>query len=383
MKELLQWTEETYKQTTIKQQKSSESYRKFTTDTLRMFLKACDDLENFRLIFQQKILKPLKEFFNDTAANKYIIQLELLQLQWKQLLSPGAINSGQFSSGSAVYLKEAESHKSFHCYYLVLRLIPDLCFKAERCIELVKLCLDTDNSKAYERERKFMLGVWIPRQKEKARQIQQIAKLEFFDNDLKVMQEKMTSCNLKIEEQQDSLQGINDNLTKMIGSKANMKKKLENCKKEKEENNKLIEMLRTQKHCIADRMLSMKKILKTDRRNIKQSVWSRYHDGLESEEYTKLRGQVVDNLKSFEDDRRCYESIIIDIEKREMIIEILENEKVTLNYHIERTTNKSVIAEKNIELMKDELNQLIKEKRMLELEIKINFKNTENTIGSS
>ena len=107
-------------------------------------------------------------------------------MQLKQLLSPGAINLGHFSLRSNIFLKEAEMHESFHCFYLVLRLIPDLCFKAEKSIDLIRHCLDTDNSKACRREITFLLHVWLPKQRQKESRGRDEEKLVNSDEDIKL-----------------------------------------------------------------------------------------------------------------------------------------------------------------------------------------------------
>lgn len=87
----------------------------------------CENFDDLLVDFQDNILNPLKKFFNDEVATacNYISRLVLIQMQWKQLLSPGAINSVHFSLRSDIFLTESEMHEIFHCFYLVLRLIPD------------------------------------------------------------------------------------------------------------------------------------------------------------------------------------------------------------------------------------------------------------------
>lgn len=60
-------------------------------------------------------------------------------------------------------LKQAEMQDGFHSFYPVLRLIPDLCFKAEKCMELVQHCLYKDSQRGYQKEREFLLNVWLPK----------------------------------------------------------------------------------------------------------------------------------------------------------------------------------------------------------------------------
>ena len=191
----------------------------------------CENFDDLLVDFQDNILNPLKKFFNDEVATacNYISRLVLIQMQWKQLLSPGAINSAHFFLRSDIFLTESEMHESFHCFYLVLRLIPDLCFKAEKSIDLVRQCLDTDNSKAYKRERNFLLHVWLPKQRQEERRRRDEEKLVNIDEDIKLTESKHAHFKKEIIRLREAISRKNQNLRILNAQSGNLKQELQKC----------------------------------------------------------------------------------------------------------------------------------------------------------
>ena len=144
---------------------SLKSYGKYCATSLRRFLILFSQLKRYHTHFVEKIYIPLATYYKDRAARKIILLLRKILGQWSKLLTTDLIYQEFFTSESMQFFIKVQSFPGSGDFYLIIRLIPDMCIKAVYCLKLVQSFLKYDSSVGFMREQVYIKDVWQPKQR--------------------------------------------------------------------------------------------------------------------------------------------------------------------------------------------------------------------------
>ena len=126
-------------------------------DTLKRYISAHARMQCFYSKYVQSIYSPLTVYCAGVETRKTIAALRKTLNNWSLLQQTGKIiNESCFTPESIQFFMEIMYYPGCRDFYLVLRLIPDLCMKAAECLHLAKCLLDSNESQAFSRERAYI-----------------------------------------------------------------------------------------------------------------------------------------------------------------------------------------------------------------------------------
>eukprot|EP00795_Rhopilema_esculentum_P001747 gene1747-16231_t len=230
--ELLEWTEKTYPN--IHQIESgSKSHWKFCVDTLKRYITIHAQMQRFYSKFVLNIYSPLTVYYKNKSSRKTIAALRKTLNNWSILQQTGAmINESCFTEESIQFFMEIMYHSGCRDFYLVLRLIPDLCMKAAECVHTVKVLLDANESDGFSRERAYIFEVWRPIQHFDI-QTRWEKKLSELSTENEVVEEHMNKYNLQqktisesLQETREKVRGINEKVDETALSKTKIEERI-------------------------------------------------------------------------------------------------------------------------------------------------------------
>eukprot|EP00794_Sanderia_malayensis_P018985 gene18985-20892_t len=160
--ELLEWTERTYP-SSMNEEANVKNHWQFCVETLRRYIAIHAQMQRFYSKFVQSIYSPLAVYYKTKHCRKTIIGLSDILNNWGALLQTGImIKESCFTKESIQFFMEVIFYSGCRDFYLVLRLIPDLCMKAAKCVRMVQSLLDSTRSNGFEREQSYIFEVWRP-----------------------------------------------------------------------------------------------------------------------------------------------------------------------------------------------------------------------------
>lgn len=117
-------------------------------------------MQRFYSKFVQSICSPLTIYYTGKNTRATAAALRNTLNKWSILQQTNTMISERcFTADSMQFFMEIMYYPGCRDFYLVLRLIPDLCMKAAECIQLAKLLLDTNESGGFSREKAYIFEV--------------------------------------------------------------------------------------------------------------------------------------------------------------------------------------------------------------------------------
>ena len=117
-------------------------------------------MQRFYSKYIQCIYSPLTVYYASKHTRKTIAALRSTLNNWSFLQQTGAmINERYFTPESIQFFMEIMYYPGCRDFYLVLRLIPDLCMKAAECLQMARILLDANESDGFSRERAYIFEV--------------------------------------------------------------------------------------------------------------------------------------------------------------------------------------------------------------------------------
>ena len=129
-------------------------------DTLKRYISAHAHMQRFYSKYIQCIYSPLIFYYTSKNTHKTIASMRNTLNNWSLLQQTGTIISERcFTPESIQFFMEIMYYPGCRDFYLVIRLIPDLCMKAAECLHMAKNLLDSNQSDGFSRERAYIFEV--------------------------------------------------------------------------------------------------------------------------------------------------------------------------------------------------------------------------------
>ena len=222
--ELLEWTEKTYPASKNEEQ-DGKSHWQFCVETLRRYIAIHAQMQRFYSKFIQNIYCPLIVYYKTKTSRKTVMTLRKILNNWCFLLQRGSIiQESCFTKESIQFFMEVIFYAGCRDFYLVLRLIPDLCMKAAECVHMVQRLLQSTESNGFERESSYIFEVWRPIESYQVQTKEEKKLKELADEKAEAMKDSHDQ-NIRLRLINESLAATRENLHSEIAKEEELNRK--------------------------------------------------------------------------------------------------------------------------------------------------------------